>query len=179
MRQDGGLPAFLDFIDQIDAAVRQLDDLRDHGDVVAAAPAIDFDDALHIRLNDRARQGAAFFRLDLELELLVLDPGVALERDPVDDRIFHDRDNDSPTRLPNVDLLEQPGPEERLVGFVDLVGAQPAARAGPEIGADGGGFDPPIPLDIDIGGSLRIGARRRQDDGGRPEHTAEDQPDRA
>ena len=117
---DGGLGAFGDFEDQIDAAVRQIDDLRNHGDVVAAAAAIDLDDALHVRLHDAARQRAALLRLDLGLELLVLDPGVALELDAVDDRILDHRDDDAAARLPDVDVLEQAGPVERLVGLVDL-----------------------------------------------------------
>ena len=38
---------------------------------------------------------------------------------------------------------------QRLHAFVDLEGVEPAARAGPEIGANGIGLDPPVALDDD------------------------------
>ena len=167
-------------IDQIDAAVRQIDDLRNHRDVVAAAAAIDFDDALHVRLHDAARQRSALLRLDLGLELLVLDPRVALELDAVDDRILDDHDDDAAAGLPDVDLLEQAGPVERLVGFVDL----DRRRAGrPGRAGNRSGWSRPRPAGCPgrrYWPRLRIGAGRRQHDWRRAEkQLAEDQPNRA
>src|SRR5262249_46159081 len=66
---DVSLRALGDFEDQIDAAVRQIDDHRIDANVVAAAAAIDLDDTLHVRLDDRTRQGTALLGLDLKLEL--------------------------------------------------------------------------------------------------------------
>ena len=46
---DAGLAAFADLEDEIDAVVRQFDDLRLDADVEAAAAAVDLDDALRRR----------------------------------------------------------------------------------------------------------------------------------
>ncbi len=61
-------------------------------------------------------------------------------------------------------VLEQPGGVERLHAFVDLKCVEAAARPGPEIGADGVGFDPLIAFDHDRADSrrLRIGHARRE-----------------
>ena len=95
---DAGLGALVDLEHEIDAVVRQLDDLGLDADVEAAAAPIDLDEARDVRLHDRARKRAAFLRLDFGLELLVLDLLVALEGDAVDDRILDDRD-DQPAAL--------------------------------------------------------------------------------
>ena len=92
---DAGLVAFVDLEDEIDAVVRQLDDLRIDRDVEAAAAAIDFDDALHVGLHRRPRQRAARLRLHFGLELLVLDLLVALEGDAVDDRVLDHGDDEA------------------------------------------------------------------------------------
>ena len=90
---DAGLVAFVDLEHQIDAVVRQLDDLRLDGHVEAAAAVIDFDDALHVGLHGRLRQRAARLRLHFGFELLVLGLLVAFEGDPVDHRVFDHRDH--------------------------------------------------------------------------------------
>ena len=56
---DAGFLAFLDLEYEIDAVVRQLDDLRIDRDVETAAAVIDLDNALHVGLDRRPRQGAA------------------------------------------------------------------------------------------------------------------------
>ncbi len=56
---DVGLGTFADLEDQIDAAVRQLDDLRFDVNVEAAAAPVDIDKALHVGLNGRTRERAA------------------------------------------------------------------------------------------------------------------------
>ena len=92
---DAGLLAFLDLEHEIDAIVRKLDDLRLDADVEAAVAPIDFDDALHVGLHGRPRQRAAGLRLHFVGELVVLELAIALEGDPVDDRIF-DHGDDQP-----------------------------------------------------------------------------------
>ena len=52
-RLDAGLGAFGDREDQVDAVVRLLDDLRGDADVIAAGAAVDFGDALGVRLHHR------------------------------------------------------------------------------------------------------------------------------
>src|SRR5690606_20180940 len=85
---EAGLFALADLEHQIDAVVGQFDDLGIDADVEAAITAIDLDDALHVGLHRGARQRTAGFRLYLDVELLVLELLVALERDAVEDRIL-------------------------------------------------------------------------------------------
>jgi hypothetical protein len=51
---DAGLFAFLDFKNEIDAIVRQLDDLRGDRDIETAGAVIDLDDALDVSLDRRS-----------------------------------------------------------------------------------------------------------------------------
>ena len=55
---------------------------------------------------------------------------VALERDPVDDRIFDHRDDQPGAGLVDADVLEQAGRIERLERLVDLVAVEALARVG-------------------------------------------------
>src|SRR5712671_6264942 len=119
---DIGARALVDLEHQIDAAVGQVDDDRIDANVIAAAASIDLDDALDIGLHDWTRKRAALTRLDLKLELVVLDPRIALERDAVDDRILGPPHHDPAARRLNADVLEQPRRQQRLIGFVDLEG---------------------------------------------------------
>ena len=146
---DAGLLAFVDLEHEIDAVVRQLDDLRLDADVEAAVAPVDFDDALHVGLHRRARERAARLGLHFAGELVVLELLVALEGHPVDDRVFDHRDDQPAARLVDPDVLEQAGGVERLERLVDLDSVEALARAGPEIGADGVGFDPAVAFDHD------------------------------
>ena len=175
---DAGLHAFGDFEHQVDAIVRQFDDLRLDPDVEAAAAAIDLDQARDVGLDDRPRQGAALLRLNFSLELLVLDLPVALEGDAVDHRILDHEDDQPPALHGGPHVLEQPGGVERLDAFVDLERIEPAAGAGPEIGADGVGFDTLVALDHDRTDRDALGVRdpgaKRQETCAQ-RHTSEDQ----
>ena len=55
---DPGLAALGDFEDEIDAVVRQLDDLGLDAHVETAAAAVDLDDARRVGLHDRTRERA-------------------------------------------------------------------------------------------------------------------------
>jgi hypothetical protein len=158
---DVGLGAFADLEHQVDAAVGQFDDLGIDVDVEAAAAPIDLDHALHVGLDHGARKRAALLRLDFQLELVLLDLLVALECDSIDDRVFDQGHDDAAAGLADAHVLEQAGRVQRLVGVVDHLGVETAARSHPEIGADRRGFDAPIAFDdnrIDRGrtGRLRI-----------------------
>ncbi len=158
---DAGLLALVDFKNQIDAIVRPIDDLRHHLDVETPVALIDLDDALGIRLDHRARQRTTLLGLDFLLELLVLQPVIAFEGKPIDDRRLHHRDDHFAAGLGNVDVLEQARRVERLEGSVDLGGVEMLARGHFEIRADGVGFDAAVTLD-DNGtrGKASIGRRR-------------------
>ena len=177
-----GFRTFGDLEDQIDAIVRQLDDLRLDLDVEAAAAVIDFDDALHVGLHGRPRQRPARLRLHFDLELVVLGFLIAFEGNTIDHRILDHGDHQPAARMVNAHVLEQAGGNERLKPLVFLLDAQPSARARLEIGLDGRGLDPPVASHVDGIGALRgRNARRRHThkpgtDKGTPEdHTAEGQ----
>jgi hypothetical protein len=153
---DAGFLAFVDLENEIHAIVRELDDLRHHAHVVAPVAPILLDDALGVRLHDRAGQRATNLRLNLAEELLVLGFDVPLECDPVDDRIFDNRHIQPTAGLTDADILEQAGCVEALQAFVNGRGVQAAAGRF-EVGADGVGFDPAIPFDHDTARRLGIG----------------------
>ncbi len=160
---DRRLAAFGDLEHQIDAVVRPVNDLRLDPHIIAAIAAIDFDDALHVRLHDRARQRAARFGLNLLAELLVLDALVALELDAADDGVLDDRDDHTVSLEGRADVGEQAGREQRLDTVVDLERVQPLARADAEIGANRLAFDPAVTLNYDRGRRLRDGGVRRHE----------------
>ena len=172
---DAGLLAFLDLEHEIDAVVRQLDDLRLDADVEAAVAPVDLDDALHVGLHGRTRQRAARLRLHFVGELVVLELLVAFERDPVDHRIFDHGDDQPAAGLVDAHVLEQAGGIERLERLVDLVAVEAFARVEPEVGADGFGFDPPVAFDDDRARGLRGGIAGGRD---RPYCGAQKQPRR-
>src|SRR5262249_369999 len=123
------LDALVNLEDEIDAVVRQLDDLGLDADIESAAAPINLDETRHVGLHHRARERAALLRLNFRLELLVLDLLVALERDPIDHRVFGDDQDQPPALDARLNDLEQAGRIERLDAFVDLVGIEPAARS--------------------------------------------------
>ena len=90
-------------------------------------------------------------RLHLVGELIVLELLVALERDAVDDRVFHHGDDQPAAGLVDPHVLEQAGGVQRLERLVDLVAVEPLAGIEPEIGADGIGLDAAIAFDDDRG----------------------------
>src|SRR4029450_20870 len=159
---DAGLYALGNLEHEIDAVVRQLDDLRLDANVETSAAAVHFDDAGGVGLHDGTRERAAFLRLDFRLELLVLDLLVALESDAVDDRIFRDRDDQPPALDAGTDVLEKTRGDQRLDAFIDFEGTQLPIRPWAEIGADGVSLDPLIALHNDGAddGRLSIGRAR-------------------
>ena len=165
MRLDAGLAALADLENEIDAIVRELDDLRLDADVEAAAAPVDVHQARNVGLYDGPRQRAALLRLDFALELLVLDLLVSFEGDAVDDGVLDNGNNESSALDGRPHVLEQSRGIKRLDAFIDLEGIKPAAWTRPEIGTDRIGFDPLVALDDDgvDGERLRIGSRAVND----------------
>ena len=153
---DRRLVAFVDFEDEVDAAVSALDDLGFDPHIEAAAAAIDFDDPLHVGLHGGARQRPARFRLDFGAQRLVLDLLVALERDAADDRVFHHRHHQPVADQIDPHVLEKTGGVERFQRFVDF--ERIGALAGPDadIADDGFAIDAPVALHND-GSDHRLG----------------------
>src|SRR5262249_49536153 len=90
---DPGLYAFVDLKDEIDAVVRELDDLGLDLHVETAAAAVDLDDARRVGLHNRTRQRPALLGLDFAFQLFILDLLIALKRNAVDHRIFDHADD--------------------------------------------------------------------------------------
>ncbi len=168
---DAGLRALVDLEHEVDAAVRQFDDLGHHGHVVAAGALVDLEDALNVGLHERAREGAARLRLNFRGKLLVLGFLVAFELDAIDDGIFDHRHQNpiDPGRDPHV--LEQAGGVEPFEGRVDFGCVEPLAGSDAEIGANRIRLYAAVTFDIDAQ-RLRDGNIRGHD---RPHDRTEDQ----
>ena len=161
---------------QIDAVVRQIDDLRIDLDVEAAAAVIDFDDPLHVGLHGRPRQRPARLRLDFGFELLVLGFLIAFEGDAIDHRIFDHGDDQVTAGVTDLHVFEQAGGDQRLEALVFLFGGEPPARAGFEIGLHGRSLDPPVALHVNGTGLRERGAGgRHAHNRGTDKGTPEDQ----
>ena len=163
MLLDGGLAAFGDLEDQVDAVVRPVDDLGLDADVVAPVAAIDLDDALDVGLHERTRERAARLRLDFGDQLLVLDALVALELDAADHRVLDHRDDEAAALPAVAHVGKQAGREQRLDALVGFQGIEPLTGADAEIGADRVRLDAAVALDNDRRSGLRHGAARRHE----------------
>ena len=85
------------------------------------------------------------------------------ERDPVDHRVLGHGHHDTVAGMADADIRKQAGRDHGLERFILLLGAQPATRAGPEIGTDGIRLDPAVTLDHDGIDRLGHGGARGQD----------------
>ena len=139
-----GHVAFVDLEDEIDTALLQLDDLGFDGGVVAAAAAIDGEDALDVGLDARPGEDLARFGLHFVAQLIVLDLLVTLEGDAVDDRVFRDLHDQGRALHVDRDIGEQAGAEQclqrpvcgrRIVGlaFLELQVGPDGLRLGADI----------------------------------------------
>ena len=178
---DAGLLTLVNLEHEVDAIVRQLDDLGGDLDIESAVPSINFDDALHVGLHSRSRERAARLGLDLERDLFILELLVALECDTVDDRVLDHRHNQPAAGRRDTHVLKQAGSVQRLQRLVGTGSVQPPARAGAEIGADGIGLNTAVALDHDGARALCPGAVSRGDGQGRSTEStsAEDQANQA
>ena len=163
--------AFVDLEDEVDTALLELDDLGIDRCIVAAAAAIDGQDAFDVGLHPRARKDLARFRLHFVAQLVVLDLAVTLEGDAVDDRILGDLHDQGRALHVDHDVCEKAGPEQRLqraIGRRRIVGL---AFLELEIGADRLRFGADVALNLDGGdrsarwcggaGSAALGMGRR------------------
>ena len=139
-RDVGGRP-FVDGIDQVDAVLRALDDLRIDAGSELAVPAIEFDDALNIGLHFRAREDHARLELDFLLEVLRRDLAVALERDLVDDRILDHVHRQRGAVPADLHIRKQSRREQRLQRAVDSRLAVGVADVQGDVGENGRGLD--------------------------------------
>ena len=98
---DLGLVALVDLEHQVDAVLVELDDLGFDRRGEAALALVQFDDPVDVGADLRAGEDLARGKPDLGLDLVVLDPLVALKDDAVDDRILaHLDDQIAPVSAP-------------------------------------------------------------------------------
>src|SRR5689334_4338157 len=146
---DSGSRALLDLEYEIDALVRQLDDLGFNVHVEAAAATIDIGHTDSVALHHGPRQRSRGFRLQLASQLVVLDVLVSLERHPVDHRVFHDSHDQTVTHATDADILKQAGGKQLLQSSVCGHVVKPPAGLHTKVGADRLGFDPAVAFDND------------------------------
>ena len=99
--------------------MRQLDNLRVHLNGKAARPAVDLQNALDVCLNTRAREQSAWLELDFICNSIIVDRPVALEHNPVDDRILTHKDNQRGAFDRHADIGKQVGGKQGLDRQVD------------------------------------------------------------
>ena len=83
---DARLVAFVDAVDHVRVAIRQVDDARRDAREAAALAAIDFEDVLNVRIHRGLIVGTPSLRLENRLDCRLLDPLVALDHNAIDDR---------------------------------------------------------------------------------------------
>ena len=91
---DAGFRPLVDLEHHIDAVLVELDDLRLDRGGVAALAAIELDDPGDVGAGARAGEDLPRRKPDFGQDLVVLDPPVALEHDPVDHRILAHLDDE-------------------------------------------------------------------------------------
>ena len=125
---DRKLVALLDLEDQIEALFPR-DRLWIDPDFEIAVLAIEFDDLRDVIMHEGVRKRSPGARLHDFLQIIVLDPLVAFERNFVDRRTLDDRDQDTVAVAGNLHVLEKAGGIEALErrvegGGVDAAGVR-------------------------------------------------------
>ena len=138
---DLGQWAFVDLEYEVDAVLRQLDHLGIDCRREPSGAPVKVDDTLHVVLYAGPGENDAWPQLDFALQNFALEALVAFECDAVDDRVFHDTDDDRRPFLAQHDIGKQSGGEQLLQGFIQCRGADRVADSDGHIRADGVGFD--------------------------------------
>ena len=111
--------------------------------------AVDFDDVDDVVVHARSGERAAGSRLHGLLQVLVFDLFVALEGEPIDGRVFHDRDKNAFAVARNLDVFKKAGGVEALHRRIERCGIERAVRRGMKLRADHVGIDVPVAGDRD------------------------------
>ena len=144
-----GERALVDLEYEVDAVLRQLDDLGLHGRGEAAVAAVQLEDAADRVLYARARVDHARSQLQLGFQDIVLQAAITLERDAVDDRVLDHRDDQLVALAAQRHVVEQPGGEQVLERTVELGGIERIADPDGEIAAHRHRFDALVAFDLD------------------------------
>jgi hypothetical protein len=156
-----GARPFIDFVDDIDAIVVEIDDLRRHLGRIHALAAIDVEDPLHVGLDAGARIDAARFRLHFGAQGVVVALFVPFECDLRNDRVLHHDHDDGAALAADADILEKASGKEGFQRFVDLSDVVGIADIEGEVSPNRFGLDAPVALDANCGNrSRRLGVCR-------------------
>jgi hypothetical protein len=132
-----------DLEDDVDAVLLELDDLRLDPGGEAALAAVELDDPGDVGARLGAGEDLARRELDLGVDLLVLEPLVALEDDAVDDRVLADLDDDvAGIAAEDLDVGEQLGVVEVADRLIELLAVVGLADPKLHVGEDGLGLEP-------------------------------------
>ncbi len=146
---DAGLGALVDLEDQVDALLRQLDDLGRDGRRDPPRAAVELDDLLGVLLDPSAGEDAARAHGHLVAQLVFLEGVVPLEHHLVDDRVFGDANDQVVALHLHRFIGEQIGAVQRLDRQVELGGVHRVARLDRQVRQDGRGFDALVALHDD------------------------------
>ncbi len=158
---------FVDFENQVDPVLIELDDLGLDAGREPTLPLVQFDDPVDVGTDLRSRKDFARLELDFRADLVALQTLVALKNDPVDDRIFTDGDDDiARVRAGDDDVSEQFGRVEILEGLVESLCCVCLSRLQVGIGHDRRGLETLAALDRE-GADRARGFRRSYGNGPR------------
>ena len=104
---DLGLGPFVDLEHNIDAVLVELHHFRLDAGGKATLALVELNDAGHVSADLRTREYLARGEPDFRIDLVFLDPLVALQQNPVDHRILDDLDNHRAVIVADADILEQ------------------------------------------------------------------------
>ena len=128
---------FGDFKNDIQTAIIKFDDLNIGLDGIVTGPAIDIENALHVRLRLGSCKDGPGTKLHLRGKRLVLNVAVTLKDDLIDDRVLVDDLNGHDTATPgDIDILEKARRNQRLDTFARLESAIAITNAKCQITAD-------------------------------------------
>ena len=147
--QDAALGALVDLEDQVDALLRQVDDLRRDGCRDPARTPVELDDAGDVGLDLGLGEDAARAHLHLVLQLVFLEVRIALEQHLIDDRILDKLDHQISALQVDLHVGEQLGARQGLQRQVDLGRIDRVADLDRQVRDDRVLLDPLIALDDD------------------------------
>jgi hypothetical protein len=144
------LGAFIDFEDQVDAVLVELDDLRLDARGESALAAIELEDAIDVGTNGAAGEDLPRRELDLRRDFVVLEALVPLQDDAVDDRVLANVDDEvASLGAPDRHVREQLGRVQVLEGLIERRSRVGLARREAGIGTNRFRLEALIPLDRD------------------------------
>ncbi len=162
---DVGLAAFVHVEHQVDAVLRQANELWRHRDVVEALLLIDRENAARVARHAGLCENDAFARFNFLHQGVVIDFLVALDVDNVDERILGNGNDKGVALADDAHVAEQARLEKGLDRFIDLLVVELVTDAKLHVGKDGFVLDALVTADENLGNCGSIG-RLQHDLGG-------------